>query len=303
MDSPRLPVFDRRRAGVLLALSALQAPLGRGGRAFIDWLSAAGYSLWQVLPLGPTGADGSPYWVRSDHAGNPALLDLEELPADQEPQAAPFRAAAASWLPDYALFEALETLHGGAPFWEWPAPLRDREPQALAHARRQLAEPIARIEYAQYAFHVQWLSLRQYAHERGVRLFGDLPFYVAPSCAETWCHRGLFQLTAAGEPAAVGGVPPDYFSATGQMWGNPLYDWAALGAQGFSWWVARVGAQLARLDLLRLDHFRALAAHWAIPAGAADARAGAWQPSAGEALLGRLRASIRTCRWWPRTWA
>jgi 4-alpha-glucanotransferase len=139
---------------------------------------------------------------------------------------------------------------------------------------------------------VQWLRLRSYAHERGVRLFGDLPFYVAPSGAETWCHRGLFQLTAAGAPAAVGGVPPDYFSATGQMWGNPLYDWGAQAAQGFSWWVARIGAQLARLDLLRLDHFRALAAHWAIPGGAADARAGAWQPSAGEALLGRLRAQF-----------
>lgn len=289
MNPVRLPVFDRRRAGVLLALSALEAPLGRGGRAFIDWLSAAGYSLWQVLPVGPTGADGSPYWVRSDHAGNPALLDPEELPAAEEPQWGQFRAAAAGWLPDYALFAALERMHGGAPFWEWPAALRDREPQALARARQLLADEIERTERAQYAFHVQWLRLRTYARERGVRLFGDLPFYVAPSGAETWCQRGLFQLTAAGAPAAVGGVPPDYFSATGQMWGNPLYDWGALGAQGFAWWVARIGAQLARLDLLRLDHFRAFAAHWAIPGDAADARAGVWQPSAGEALLGRLR--------------
>jgi len=121
-----------------------------------------------------------------------------------------------------------------------------------------------------------------------VRLFGDLPFYVGPSSVETWAHRELFQLTATGEPAAVGGVPPDYFSATGQLWGNPVYDWQALKRTDFSWWLARVRAQLARLDLLRLDHFRALAAHWAIPAGAPDARGGAWLSTPGEQLLRRL---------------
>ncbi len=292
MGAARLPVFDRRRAGVLLALSALEAPLGRGGRAFIDWLSAAGYSLWQILPVGPTGADGSPYWVRSDHAGNPALLDPAELPPAGQPQEQQFRAAAAHWLPDYALFAALEREQGGAPFWQWPATVREREPQALEAARARLAEQLGRIEREQYAFHMQWQGLREYARARGVRLFGDLPFYVAPSCAEVWSHRGLFQLHPDGAPAAVGGVPPDYFSPTGQMWGNPLYDWEAHAAQGFTWWVARVAAQLDRLDLLRLDHFRALAAHWAIPAGAADARGGAWQPSAGAALLGRLRQQV-----------
>ena len=292
MSSSRLPVFDRRRSGVLLALSALEAPLGRGGRAFIDWLRAAGYTLWQVLPVGPTGADGSPYWVRSDHAGNPALLDRQELPAAQEPQLLQFRAESAGWLPDYALFEALARAHGGAPFWQWPAPLRDREAQALSAARREHAEEIGRIEREQYAFQAQWRSLRAYARAHDVRLFGDLPFYVSPSCAETWCHRGLFQLAAAGAPTAVGGVPPDYFAPTGQMWGNPLYEWAAHGAQQFSWWVTRVAAQLERLDLLRLDHFRALAAHWAIPAGAPDARGGSWQPSPGAALLARLRAEF-----------
>ncbi len=289
MAAARLPVFDRRRAGVLLALSSLEAPLGRGGRAFIDWLKSAGFTLWQVLPLGPTGADGSPYWVRSDHAGNPALLDPLEMPGSDEPPSPVFLAESAGWLPDYALFEALDRAHGGAPFWQWPAPLRDREPQALLEARRRLSVDIARTEREQYAFHLQWQRLREYAAARDVRLFGDLPIYVAPSCAETWCHRGLFQLQANGEPAAVGGVPPDYFSPTGQMWGNPLYDWAALARQDFAWWVTRVGAQLARLDLLRLDHFRGLAAHWAVPAGARDASGGGWQPSPGAALLGRLQ--------------
>ncbi|MBS0580031.1 MAG: 4-alpha-glucanotransferase [Proteobacteria bacterium] len=285
----RLAVFDRRRAGVLLPLSALPAALGRGGRAFIDWLQSAGFTVWQVLPVGPTGADGSPYWVRSDHAGNPALLDPLELPSPQDAQAAQFLAGSSAWLTDYALFEALERAHGGAAFWRWPAPLRDREPQALARAQQELAPQIERIRHEQYAFQVQWQALRRYAHERNVRLFGDLPFYVAPSSAETWRHRGLFQLRADGEPAAIGGVPPDYFSPTGQSWGNPLYDWGAMAAQDFAWWRARLAAQLARLDLLRLDHFRALAAHWAVPADAPDARSGAWMPSPGEALLAGLR--------------
>lgn len=289
VPASRLAVFDRRRAGVLLPLSALEAPLGRGGRAFIDWLAHAGFSLWQVLPVGPTEDDGSPYWLRADVAGNPALLDAAELPSPEAPVAAHFLAASADWLPDYALFEALTRSLGGAPFWNWPQPLRERDPQALAAARRELDGELQRIEREQYAFHRQWQGLRAYAHERGVRLFGDLPFYVAPSSAEVWAHRDLFQLQATGEPAGVGGVPPDYFSEQGQTWGNPLYDWAALERGHFSWWTARVAAQLERLDLLRLDHFRAFAAHWAIPAGAPDARSGAWVATPGAALLNALK--------------
>jgi 4-alpha-glucanotransferase len=289
MASMRLPVFDRRRAGALLPLSALEQPLGHGGRAFVDWLAAASFSVWQILPVGPVGADGSPYWVRSDWAGNPQLLDPAELPAAEAPVDARFLADSAGWLPDYALFEALTAAHGGAPFWSWPAQLRDRAPVALAAARHELAAVIARIEREQYAFHLQWQRLREYARGRGVRLFGDLPFYVAPSSAETWAHRELFQLTPTGAPAAVGGVPPDYFTALGQLWGNPVYDWHAQRRERFAWWVARVRAQLLRMDLLRLDHFRALAAYWAVPAGAPDARGGAWHAAPGAELLTRLR--------------
>jgi 4-alpha-glucanotransferase len=285
----RLPVFDRRRAAALLPLSALEAPLGRGGRAFIDWLAAAGFSVWQILPLGPVGTDGSPYWVRSDFAGNPALLDRSELPEADAPLAGQFRAESAGWLPDYALFEALSREHGGAPFWDWPAELRDRAAPALKAASGRLGAELARIGHEQYAFEVQWQRLREYAHARGVRFFGDLPIYVAPSSAETWAHRELFQLSATGEPAFVGGVPPDYFSELGQLWGNPVYDWHAQRRGGFRWWVARIGAQLKRLDLLRLDHFRALAGYWAVPAGAADARGGAWHSAPGVELLTRLR--------------
>ena len=292
MGSMRLQVFDRRRAGVLLPLSALERPLGAGGRAFIDWLAQGRFSVWQILPVGPTGADGSPYWVRSDRAGNSQLLDPAELPEAGAPVDGQFLAHAAGWLPDYALFEVLTRAHDGAPFWSWPAPLRDREAAALAAARAAHAPEIARIEREQYAFHLQWERLREYARGRGVRLFGDLPFYVAPASAETWTHRALFQLTPEGAPAAVGGVPPDYFAATGQLWGNPVYDWNAQRREGFAWWRARVRAQLARLDLLRLDHFRALVAYWAVPAGASDARGGVWQAAPGAELLMRLREEL-----------
>jgi len=289
MASLRLPVFDRRRAGVLLPMSALDAALGRGGRAFIDWLAAAGFTVWQILPVGPVGADLSPYWVRSDFAGNPMFLDPAELPDPEAPLGAEFHAVAGPWLDDYALFEALTSTRGGTPFWQWPQPLRDRDPGALAQARQELGAEVDRIEREQYAFYVQWKRLREHARARGVRLFGDLPFYVGPSSVETWAHRELFHLTPTGEPAAVGGVPPDYFSELGQLWGNPVYDWQVLQRTDFAWWVSRVRAQLARLDLLRVDHFRALAAHWAVPAGAPDARSGAWLSTPGEHLLQRLR--------------
>jgi 4-alpha-glucanotransferase len=292
MASVRLPVFDRRRAGVLLALSSLEGALGRSGRAFIDWIADAGFSVWQILPAGPIGGDGSPYWVRSDQAGNPDFLDPAELPDPTAPIGADFLAVSSPWLHDYALFEALTRSQGGAPFWRWPPELRDRDPAALAQAASMLAGEVSRIEREQYAFYVQWNRLREHAHSRGVRLFGDLPFYVAPSSVETWVHRELFQLASNGEPALVGGVPPDYFSELGQLWGNPVYDWQALQRTDFAWWLSRVRAQLSRLDLLRIDHFRALAAYWAVPAGAPDARGGAWLSTPGERLLDRMRTEF-----------
>jgi 4-alpha-glucanotransferase len=281
----RLPVLDRRRAGVLLHLGSLEAALGRGGRAFIDWLAEAGFSVWQILPAGPTGPDGSPYWIRSDFAGNPAFLDPAELPSVLPAEEAAFRDQNRHWLDDYALFEVLSRAHGGAPWWTWPANLRDRTPSALLRVTRDRDGELQRIKREQLAFFVQWQRLRAHARSRGVRLFGDLPFYVGPDSVETWAHREQFQLEADGRPAAVAGVPPDYFSQTGQLWGNPLYDWQAMRRDNFVYWRARVLEQLDRVDLLRIDHFRALAAHWAVPAGAADARGGAWHLTPGEDLL------------------
>lgn len=284
-------ILDRRRAGALLHLTCLDAALGRGGRAFIDWLAEAGFSVWQFLPLGPS-ADGSPYRARSDSAGNPALLDPDERPPLGTPEFETFRRSARGWLEDYACFEALSRLHGGAPWWTWPPEHRDRDPRALAEVRLAQAERIREIEAEQFAFDWQWRRLREHARARGVLLFGDLPFYVAPDSVETWAHRGQFQVDAEGRARAIAGVPPDYFSELGQLWGNPLYDWDAMRADGFSFWRERLRRQLNRVDLLRIDHFRALAAHWAVPAGAPDARTGAWRRTPGWALLRTLREEL-----------
>ncbi|HEY3784614.1 MAG TPA: 4-alpha-glucanotransferase [Steroidobacteraceae bacterium] len=288
----RLPVFDRRRAGVLLHLGCMDAALGRGGRAFVDWLASAGFSLWQILPVGPTGADGSPYWVRSDFAGNYAFVDKEELPDTDSPLYESFLACSAPWLADYALYEALSAVRHGEPWWLWPAQVRDREHETMVRARKELDAPIQRIQAEQFAFSVQWGRLREHAQSRGIRLLGDLPFYVAPDSAETWVQRRQFQLDATGQPFAVAGVPPDYFSETGQLWGNPLYDWHAMRNDGFALWRGRVAGQLDRVDVLRIDHFRALAAHWAIPAGAPDARTGAWHHTPGEELIRLLQRQL-----------
>jgi 4-alpha-glucanotransferase len=288
----RLPVFDRRRAGALLHLGCLDAALGRGGRAFIDWLAEAGFNVWQILPVGPTGPDGSPYWVRSDFAGKYAFVDPQELPDSDSPDYEQFLAASAQWLTDYALFEVLSAAHQSQPWWLWPADVRDREPAAIARVSRDLAAEIHKVKTEQFAFAAQWRRLRQHAQSRGVRLFGDLPFYVAPDSAETWVHRSMFQLDAAGRPTAVAGVPPDYFSADGQLWGNPLYDWKAIQDDGFALWRARVVQQLERMDVLRIDHFRALAAHWAVPASAPTARDGEWLPTPGTELMSLLQREL-----------
>ena len=288
----RNPVLSRRRAGALLHLTALEAALGRGGRAFVDWLAQAGFSVWQFLPVGPPNADRSPYRARSDCAGNPALIDEGERPPFGTGEHTAFLHSARGWLDDYACYEVLSRAHGGAPWWSWPPEHRDRDPQALAEAKHIHAGEIGEIAATQFAFAWQWRRLREYAHARGVFLFGDLPFYVAPDSAETWAHRRQFQLDERGAPRAVAGVPPDYFSRLGQLWGNPLYDWEVMRNDGFAFWRRRIEPQLERVDLLRIDHFRALAAHWAVPADAPDARSGSWKHTPGWALLRALREEL-----------
>ena len=292
--SRRPPVFDRRRAGVLLHPTALpgeRGAFGAAGRAFIDWLSSAGFSVWQVLPLGPVSESRSPYWTRSEFALDARFIDCTET-ADLQQQRGEFKAFRErneDWLEDYALFVALGEDCGGAAWWDWPAPLRGRERAALESARQRLAPRLEQLRTEQWHAARQLAALREYAQQRAVRLFGDLPFYVAPDSATAWAHREQLQLTAIGKPALLAGVPPDYFSADGQLWGNPLYDWQQAQRDHFAFWRMRLRVQLANFDVLRIDHFRGLVDYWAVPPDAANARTGAWHAAPGRALLEALR--------------
>lgn len=330
-----------RASGVLLHPTALPGPhgigaLGAEARAFIDFLAAAGQSVWQTLPLGPTGLGDSPYNALSAFAGNPLLIDLPTLaawgdldPADLTTEmssdglvdfsavhrfkeerlaraATNFFARANSgrreafaaycctqafWLDDYALFAAIRNHFDGQSWQQWPAPLRLREPAALANWRLRLTAAIATEQYRQFAFSSQWADLKSYANQRGISMFGDLPIFVALDSADVWANQGLFRLDAEGHPTVVAGVPPDYFSATGQRWGNPLYRWNAHETDGFAWWLNRFRSELQRTDLVRVDHFRGFQACWVIPAAEPTAINGRWEESPGRALFLALRSA------------
>jgi 4-alpha-glucanotransferase len=185
------------------------------------------------------------------------------------------------WLDDYALFRALKVRYDGAPYLDWPVELVQRHPAALAQARRELANQIELVRFAQFLLSRQAERLQQHAHVKGVRLIGDLPFFVSPDSSDVWANPELFLLGQDRRPTVVAGVPPDYFSAEGQLWGNPVYDWDALHRSGYRWCVERFRALLARVDVIRLDHFRAFAAAWHVPTEASTARAGQWVQGPG----------------------
>ncbi len=324
--SRSVPVLDRRRLGVLLHPSSLpgdgpKGTLGREARRFVDVLRAAGATVWQVLPLGPPGG-GSPYNSPSAHAGDPDLIDFQDLVEQGWLGASEAHAGASgtssrrtalrgaylhleerggtaikdafrdfrqdhkAWLNDYCAYECIKAERGGAPWWDWPLALKDRDPDAIAAIQgSDLFEVVA---FEQFVFFRQWHALRDYARSRGLRFFGDVPIFVAEDSADVWAHREFFVLDAQGRPEIVTGVPPDYFSADGQRWGNPHYRWARMAADGFAWWRERVRTQRELFDWIRIDHFRGFAASWAIPANAPTAAGGEWMPVPGDALLSAL---------------
>lgn len=214
----------------------------------------------------------------------PALLD--------EPAFFFFCQNQADWLDDYALFMALKEAHDGAAWTAWPRPLVRREPGALEHARRTLAREVRYHQFVQFVFAEQWRALKAYANRHGIRIFGDLPIYVAHDSADVWGHQDLFFLDDDGQPTVVAGVPPDYFSETGQRWGNPLYRWDRMQQQGFPWWTRRLEAALRQVDILRLDHFRGFGAYWEIPADEETAVRGRWVPAPGAALFETARQRL-----------
>ena len=196
------------------------------------------------------------------------------------------------WLDDFALFMAIKEAHDGRPWWDWPEPLAKRDPAALKDAADEFEPEIDAHRFGQFLFFEQWAALRDRAHAHGVRLIGDLPIYVAYDSADVWANPHLFLLGADRTPAVVAGVPPDYFAATGQLWGNPIYDWDKHRRTGFKWWIDRLRAALEVVDLVRLDHFRGLEAYWAVPFGDPTAERGEWRPGPGAELLDELRGEL-----------
>ena len=317
-----------RSSGILLHLTSLPGKFGIGDLGpeayrFADWLAEAGQTLWQMLPLGPTGYGDSPYQLFSAFAGNPLLIspellardgllteaDLAEAPEFPESRVdfgavitwkghllehaycrfeshsslverlaiSEFRTAHGKWLEPYALFmarkEEAKKLHS---WTDWP-----HDPDVAT----RLSARINAHCWMQFVFFHQYEELKQYCHHRKIRLMGDVPIYVAHDSADVWQHPEEFQVDAQGRPIVVAGVPPDYFSATGQLWGNPIYCWDKMEREGFGWWIERLRASFATFDLIRLDHFRGFAAYWEVPAGEPTAVNGRWVDAPGIALF------------------
>jgi len=298
--------------------------LGHNAFHFIDFMHAAGLGIWQMLPHGPTHDDGSPYQSLSVHAGNPLWISLDPLiasrwiypidadnttngPATRKEQLrlahrgfeygagnedreeySHFRKQNAWWLDDYALFIALREENGHRAWMEWPEGERNRHKDALKQARTRLTSAIEQTCFEQFLFFRQWHALKSYANEKGIKLFGDLPIYVALDSADVWVHRKQFDLDKLGLPQSVAGVPPDYFSETGQRWGNPLFAWKTMEQDGFNWWQARMRTALDLYDLVRIDHFRGFEAYWSIPAESKTAIDGEWVKAPGEQLFNAL---------------
>lgn len=206
-----------------------------------------------------------------------------------KPEFEAFCDGAATWLDDFALFMAIKDAHGGASWLGWELPLVRREPAALDQARARYADGVRQHQFRQFLFFRAWRALKAHANTQGVRLIGDIPIFVSSDSSDVWAHPEIFQLDENRQPVAVAGVPPDYFSKTGQLWGNPLYNWEALKASGYDWWVERLRATLQQVDLIRLDHFRGFEAYWRIPAGMPTAQVGEWTPGPGAEFLTNLR--------------
>ncbi len=304
--------------------------LGSNAYRFVDFLVSSGISVWQMLPIAPTHGDLSPYTALSVHAGNPSLIDLQGLvdkgwlessececvtgsqfsscrhdclssaslafqargSDDDRRDYEQFRAQHAHWLDGYALFQAIRRHEHNQHWLAWPKPLRDRDPAALREAQALLFQDIEQTCFEQFVFFDQWHRLREYASERGVLLFGDVPIFVAHDSAEVWCHREYFLLDEEGSSITVAGVPPDYFSETGQRWGNPHYDWARMKSDDFKWWKERLATQLELFDWLRIDHFRGFEAYWEIAAHEDTAINGRWVKAPGDELFAALQKTF-----------
>jgi len=320
--------LQQRKAGILLHPTSLpgdgvHGEFGNEALRFIDFLTASSQCIWQVLPLGPVHEDRSPYQSLSAFAGSADLIGrawlLEEwwgpgegdelasqskssllektyrrfssLRDDERHRAfGSFCREQSHWLEDYALFRVLKKRFSGEPWHQWPPHFRDRHPAAMEEVRLAESQHLAQYRFEQYLFFTQWQRIKRYANEQGVEILGDMPIFVAHDSADVWACRDAFELDEEGWPTVVAGVPPDYFSDTGQRWGNPLYEWDWIEADGFDWWHRRIAHQWLLFDLLRIDHFRGFEACWEIPAYEETAINGRWMKVPGDEMFGSLTA-------------
>ncbi len=329
-----------RRSGVLMPVSSLPSRFGIGGFSkeaydFVDFLAASGQSLWQILPLGPTGYGDSPYQSFSTFAGSPYYISLdalieEGLLTEEECSSVDFgndtkrvdyekiyytrfellrkafeRANRSDdadysafvkenelWLKDYAMYMAVKDFLGGVSWIEWDEEIRLRKPKAMKKYEKELADDIAFYSYQQYLFSKHWSALKEYANKKGIQIVGDIPIYVAFDSADTWAKPELFQLDQKNVPTAVAGCPPDAFSATGQLWGNPLYRWDYHEETGFAWWMQRLAHCFDIYDIVRIDHFRGFDEYWAVPYGDETAENGEWKPGPGYKLFEVMKKTL-----------
>ncbi len=332
-----------RKSGVLLHPTSLPGPDGIGDLGpecynWIDFLHSSGCSLWQILPLGPTGFGDSPYQCFSAFAGNPYLispallldqnlldrndlLDRPEFPEDHvdfgpviewkitvldrafkkfkksrssklTSAYAEFCQLQSKWLDDFALFMAIKEVQGGGSWDGWPAELRNREPLALKVFTKDHRTLIEKHKFRQFIFFTQWKQVKDYATSKEIQIIGDIPIFIAYDSADAWANPELFYIDKNGKPTKVAGVPPDYFSPTGQLWGNPLYRWDAHRKQNYKWWIDRFQAVLNTVDIVRLDHFRGFAGYWEIPANMPTAEIGRWVKGPGKNFLSALEKAF-----------
>ena len=327
-----------RKSGILMHVTSLPGPYGIGSMGkcayeFVDFLSEAGQSYWQVLPLNPTGYGDSPYQSFSSFAGNHYLIDPDLLIAQgllrqEEADAVTwstqptrvdygclyenrckllrlawerfvpdgeyhrFVSENADWLEDYALFMALKERSNGRPWYEWSISLMKRLPGILQAIRQEMAPSVRFHCFLQYQFFRQWKALRDYANNKGIKIIGDVPIYVPLDSVDVWSAPELFQLNGNCRPTAVAGCPPDSFTADGQLWGNPLYDWDKMRQTGFAWWIRRLTAAARMYDVVRLDHFRGFESYWAVPAGDKTAAGGMWKQGPGRAYIQAIREAL-----------
>jgi 4-alpha-glucanotransferase len=328
-----------RHAGVILHPSSLPGNNGIGefgdeAKKFIDWMKLAGQSIWQVMPLGPTGYGDSPYQCFSSFAMNPLFISLDRLVEDEllsqndlinlnrldksfvdygsvipeknrlykiaygnfvksdsstKASFYNFCERFDSWLDDYSTFMAIKEDNGGKCWVNWDKGVRDRDEESLLEVKNRLENEIKYQKWIQFIVIEQWWEIRHYANEKGIEIIGDLPLFVAYDSVDVWANRELFELDKNGNSTVVAGVPPDYFSKTGQLWGNPLYKWEKHVETRFSWWIERVQAVRTFVDIIRIDHFRGLSQYWEISAEENTAENGRWVEAPGYELFTTIR--------------